>query len=324
MAAEEVFNGPVLIPLDGSEVAASMVPRAAALARALGLPVVLLQVVDPHTVQVPEGRIGSAPPDALGVGGRRGFSFAQNQLIDQELDKARAQLETVAAELRATGLQAAVRTHEGQVGPTILATAQEEGASLIAMSTHGRTGLQRLMMGSVTDYVVHHTTLPVLVARPAAAAPGTAPWRRLLLPLDGSDEGAAVSVPLAVRVARALGVPLNVVRVVPVPRVAATGVPGDMSGAVELVAYAADDAMAVARRYLDTVGNLLEAAGVPGERIVCMGVPEDEIVALAEPDTLLVMATRGRTGLARMVLGSVADRVMRTANAAVLLVPRHR
>ena len=313
------LTGPILVPLDGSSTSASILPYAVALARALQLPVVLFQAVDPHSVMMPQAPVGARPAGSLCTAGRRGFEMAQTQLIDQELGKVRAHLESVAATFGEHDVAATVLVHEGTAAETILAAAHETGAGLVAMSTHGHTGLQRLMMGSVTDRVVHDAHLPMLVAHPiAGAALGEPHWQRVLLPLDGSAGAAEAGVP----VAKALGAPVNLGRIIPPPKVAITGTPGDLTGAVELLSYAADDALGKAQAYLEDIAARMRAEGVKTEQFAAIGLPEEEILKMAEPQTLLVMATHGRTGVARMVQGSVADRVMRTANSAVLLVPR--
>jgi nucleotide-binding universal stress UspA family protein len=315
--------GPILVPLDGSPASETILPYAAALARALHLPVRLVQIIDPNAYELPVHPVGSAPAGSVGTPGRRGFGLAWNQVLDQEIGKARSHMETVAGELRATGVEVEVLAHEGAPGDAILAAAAEVGAGMIAMSTHGRGGLQRMMMGSVTDKVVHNGHLPTLVAHPSAGAEFAGPhWRRVLLPLDGSAQAEAAAVPVAAAVAKALGAPLNLCRIVAPPKVGLTGAPGDLSGAVGLLTEAADEALRQANLYLTQLSARLAAEGVSGDQSVRLGVPEDEVIAMTEPDTLLVMATHGRTGLARMVLGSVADRVMRTSNSAVLLVPR--
>lgn len=319
------LNGPMLVPLDGSETSGSILPYSITLAKALHLPVVLLRVVDPHSIELPHTPVGSAPAGALGSPGRRGFQLAQTQVIDQELEKARAELETVAMTFRELGVHAEVQAHEGTPADTILETARKVNACMVAMSTHGYTGLRRAMMGSVTDRVVHDGHLPMLVAHPMAGATmGQAHWRRVVLPLDGSAGAAEVGVPITTQVAKALGVPAHLGRIIPPPKVGMTGTPGDLTGAVELVKFAADDSLNKAEAYLQDIAARMSADGVKTDHFAAIGMPEDEIVKMAEPDTLLVMATHGRTGVARMVLGSVADRVMRTANSAVLLVPRTR
>ncbi len=148
----------ILVPLDGSELAEQVLPQVMELANCSGAEIVLLRVPDvpvyEYLMTVPE----------VGV-----------QMREQAENDAREYLERLSGELRAMGLQ--VRTqiaYEGAVYLTILNTAKELDADLIAMSTHGRSGLARLVMGSVADDVVRHADLPVLLVRPQPVS-GTAP-----------------------------------------------------------------------------------------------------------------------------------------------------
>ena len=124
------MNKPVLVPLDGSDLAERALPYAATLARASGSPLLLLHVLTP------------TPP--------RG-----GELVHE--DAARAQLNAVAERLRTDGLvvEAVVSsTLRGRVAQVITDVAQRHGCELIVMSTHGRGGLGRWLYGSVADEVI--------------------------------------------------------------------------------------------------------------------------------------------------------------------------
>ncbi len=318
------LSGPIIIPLDGSPLSESILPYAIPVARALGLPVCLLYTVDPHKLLLPEPPLPPRPEVAGLETTPAQPAIPLEQAVDQEMGKGRMHLEGVAANIRAAGLTVEVQTHEGAAGPVILEAAAREHAALIAMSTHGRSGIQRVMLGSVTDHVVHNGHVPMLVARPPLTTEfHAAPWYQVVLPLDGSEGAEQAGVPVAAAVAKALGLPLHLSRVVPPLRMAATGVPGDASW-MAVVAADTELPLREADQYLAGLAGRLEADGLRCERSVIAGLPEDEIGRMAEPHTLIVMATHGRTGLARMVLGSVADKVMHHANSAVLLVPRHK
>ena len=146
----------ILVPLDGSELAEQVLPHVIELANRTGAEIVLLRVPDipvyEYLMTVPE------------------FSARVREEAENE---ARQYLVRLGEKLRALGLK--VRTemvYEGAVYSTILNAAQEVGADLIAMSTHGRSGLARLVMGSVTDDVVRHAQLPVLLVRPHPVSNG--------------------------------------------------------------------------------------------------------------------------------------------------------
>lgn len=140
----------ILVPLDGSELAEHVLPPVIELANCTGAEIVLLRVPD-----VPVYEYLRTAPEL----GARLREHAEND--------AHQYLVRMSAHLRALGLK--VRTHmvsEGAVYSLILDVANELGIDLIAMSTHGRSGLARLVMGSVADDVVRHADVPVLLVRP--------------------------------------------------------------------------------------------------------------------------------------------------------------
>lgn len=143
----------ILVPLDGSELAEQVLPLVIELASGSGAEIILLRVPD-----IPIYETMMAVPD---------FNM---QVREQAEREAREYLARLSSDLRGRGLK--VRTHialTGAVYFTILQTAREFDIDVIAMSTHGRSGLARLVMGSVADDVVRHADLPVLLVRPQPA-----------------------------------------------------------------------------------------------------------------------------------------------------------
>ena len=141
----------VVVPLDGSTLAESALPAAQWIASKLGLEIVLIQVVQPFYPAIPH-------PDP--------HLFTPGLTINSK-DVATDYLNEQAARLRETGLSVAVRVEEGQTPQRILDVAEESGDAVIAMSTHGRTGLTRWLFGSVADRVVRASPRPVLLIRPS-------------------------------------------------------------------------------------------------------------------------------------------------------------
>jgi nucleotide-binding universal stress UspA family protein len=141
----------VLVPLDGSDLARRALEPLAGLARALPLELVLARAVP-----VP------APPLAA-LGDEANFALAYPLDPEVDLAAARGELEDQAARLAGVLDVADVRVEQGRPAATIAALAREEGAHLIAMSTHGRGGLTRLVMGSVATGTLHHATVPLLL-----------------------------------------------------------------------------------------------------------------------------------------------------------------
>lgn len=180
----------VLVPLDGSDVSGEAIPPAVELARVLEAEILLLQVVEP-----PSYAYASEYPY---------LTFD----VDAELAEARKYLEMVAAELRAGGLVVSVHVASGSPASMIASVARDRGADIIAMATHGRGGLARLVMGSVATGTVQRSSVPVLVVRPSAmrqasAQPGGARRARVRrvearVPSAGTS-GPAVTITLSLQ-----------------------------------------------------------------------------------------------------------------------------
>jgi nucleotide-binding universal stress UspA family protein len=213
--------------------------------------------------------------------------------------------------------------HELAVGhpaSEILRVARETQAGLIVMGTHGRSGLGRLVMGSVAEAVVREASCPVLtvkfpagdeVERPATSA-GTLSVRTILHPTDFSAE-ARGAFDLACALARDYGARLVVVHVKPIPPLL-----GSEFGAVFPPEPA--DVYDSLRQQLS---NMRPAnAGIPVEHHLLEGDAAGQILHQAADCKcdLIVMGTHGRTGVGRMLLGSVAEAVVRQASCPVLTV----
>jgi nucleotide-binding universal stress UspA family protein len=141
-----------LVPLDGSPVAEAIIPFILEIAGPLDMTVRLLRVIEPIPPMVVEG---AAPV-----------------FVDDPAARARdAQeyLAPIAAELRGRGVDATFEVRRGTALPSILAAAKSFGADLIAMSTHGRSGLGRLLFGSVAEQVLRHADVPVFLMRQTEA-----------------------------------------------------------------------------------------------------------------------------------------------------------
>jgi nucleotide-binding universal stress UspA family protein len=140
----------ILVPLDGSPLAEAVLPHAQALAKSEGAEIVLLRVAVTPDVnffnRVPaEGR----------------------QITDEIEEEALDYVKTETAKLQKEGAKVTGITRDGIIPDTILDVAEETHADVIAMSTHGRTGVQRWLMGSVAERVVHYSHIPVMLIRPS-------------------------------------------------------------------------------------------------------------------------------------------------------------
>jgi nucleotide-binding universal stress UspA family protein len=152
MSTPETYHR-VLVPLDGSPLAEAVLPFMSRLARPLGLEIALLRVVPMVTPQIVEG------------GGRQ-IILDQGERLREE---AEAYLRGVAARLVADGFRVTTTVRTGEAAPEIVAGARECQADLIGMMTHGRTGLGRLLFGSVAEAVLRHAAVPVFVVRATEA-----------------------------------------------------------------------------------------------------------------------------------------------------------
>ncbi len=153
----------VLLALDGSELSASAVTHALAVAKSLGAEVVLLQVVDSvgHIISQYTPAGFEPGPDRVAV------EIAE-QAVDTQRSTAEQHLNEVKLRFEAEGIaNVSIEIVEGSPGDTICSRAAELGCDLVVMGTHGRSGLGRAVLGSVADYVVRHTPhAAVLLVRP--------------------------------------------------------------------------------------------------------------------------------------------------------------
>jgi len=150
----------ILVPLDGSDLAEGVLRHAAALARRFKSELVLLQVIQPLSKVVAETVPAAMEPSgAAAVMSVR----AAEEKYQRDREDAMAYLKTVKGRLR--GIRASLEVIEGTPGEAIVTYARKCRADIIAMSTHGRRGLARLVYGSVADHVLRHSTTPLLLVR---------------------------------------------------------------------------------------------------------------------------------------------------------------
>lgn len=140
-----------LVPLDGSMVAEAILPQFLRLAHPLGMDVALVRVVVPAAIKsaaTEEAPAGNAAPT-----------------MERMLDEADRYLRSVAALPVFEGLKVMTTVRTGEPPDEIIASAREIGADVIAMTTHGRTGLKRLLFGSVAEAVLRMADVPVFMLR---------------------------------------------------------------------------------------------------------------------------------------------------------------
>lgn len=289
----------ILVPLDGSDLAAQALPHATLQARRFGARILLLRVVEPIPVSAPEW-----------------VNPSEFRAVHED---AGSYLADVARTLADRELRVDFQTREGPPAETIIATAQEEAVDLIAMSTHGRSGIGRWVYGSVADKVLRGADTPVFLIRASEAAPlaGVSGYRRLLVPLDGS-ELAELALLYAETWAKTFDAEVILLRVPTLPAYVTLG-PDASLLMPSLLSEAYDEADA----YLANITRQLKAKGLAVHKAaVEPGAIADIIIEYARDAAVdcIVMSTHGRSGLGRWVYGSVADRVLRGAGVPVLLV----
>jgi nucleotide-binding universal stress UspA family protein len=196
----------------------------------------------------------------------------------------------------------------------ILAMAQDEKADALALTTHMRSRLSSLLMGSAAREVVQRAGRPVFLVRPGVPAPRRS-HRRLLVPLDGPD-GAVELLGSVERLAKQTGSGVTLLHVLPAARVAdpVTGFNPVVLKPMRLPEVS----------WLDPLVDYLAHHGVRAVKSVQMGEPDLVILreSRAMSADLIVLRTRGRGGIARLVLGSVPEQVLQDADRPVLLFHR--
>jgi|YNPBryunderm2012_1023409.scaffolds.fasta_scaffold09052_1 nucleotide-binding universal stress UspA family protein len=294
----------ILVPLDGSPFGEHALPMALALARRGDIQIALAHV---HHLFAPS----LAPTGAPVVDPRIDALFREEEA---------AYLADVSHRL--------ARIWNGPVMMTLLETPVAEslcqhaeliGASLVVMSTHGRGGLARAWLGSVADRVIRQSTVPVLLLHPEDGAPDLEREPKLhhiLVPLDGSLLSEQI-LPHAIWLGRLVGARYTLLRVIePVVR-------GFMVNGVEPVVdvEAQELAWQQASEDVERIAARLRGEGLTVVPEVRVGRPVAEILECAaerEAD-LIAMSTHGHGGLTRLILGSVTDKVLRSASVPVLV-----
>ncbi len=155
----------ILVPLDGSDLAEKVLPHVTTLAKTSGAEVTLVTVAEL----------------SLGVAGAKLEAFPQAAAEQSAALRAEAigYLEKVQRALRDQGVMARVIVLQGDVASQIIAYAEQQGFDLITMATHGRSGIDRFVMGSIAEKVLRHTITPVLLIRVIPVVPRPVDWREI-------------------------------------------------------------------------------------------------------------------------------------------------
>jgi nucleotide-binding universal stress UspA family protein len=212
---------------------------------------------------------------------------------------------------RAAGVNARSAITRGEAADRIITLADREGADLVAIGTHGRSGVSRWLFGSVASRVLEACPVPVLFLHPKTGEDKGAPGpviNKILVPLDGSDVAASV-IPQVEGLAKALGASLVFYSAVsPV-----TTYPGFETAQGAALGTILEEMVEQAKALTARAAEEAVSRGIEATSASALTPPVDGILHAAE-DTkcdLIAIATHGRGGLGRAVMGSVADGVVR-------------
>ena len=295
----------ILVPLDGSPLAETALAPATALAQRFGAELLLVRTILVHVF--PGADPGPAQLDAL--------------------REAQTYLEHISYRVEATGVKVQTAIPYDTPSSGITDQAEFRHVDLIVMSTHGRKWVDALLHPSVTMQVLQHTSAPILAwkhAETAAETPQlprfmTDPAAPIVVPLDGSLL-AESALPIAEGLSERFGNPLLLVSVAEPPRIPIG--PYDYPA---MLAGIDETAIAETRAYLKRKQQEITGRGRQAETESAMGSPAASIEDCIQNKNagLIVIASHGRGGLGRWLLGSVAQQVLRDTETPVLLVRFH-
>jgi nucleotide-binding universal stress UspA family protein len=291
----------ILVPLDGSPTGEQALATAARLAEDGRATLHLAHVHSPYT---------TAPITI------EGLPVIDEGLRSLAADHELAYLRQAAAAVASPSLEPTVARLEGPIAPALAAYSRAVGADLLVLTTHGRSGFTQLWLGSVAEALLRCLSVPMLMLRPTPTTVAASPFRHILVPLDGSALAEQI-LPHAANLADHDGAELTLLRVV-------EGQPEPEPG--RLAAYRPREDSAAEQRdtaelYLSRLAAELLASGHPAHTAVVEAEhPARAILTAAEERgaDLIALATRGRSGLAHTILGSVADKVIRGGTLPVL------
>lgn len=287
----------IVVPTDFSPLSAAAIERAIDLARLNGASIHLI-----HALRSPV--VATSYEVALPV-----------SVLESVREGAEAQLARSREEIEAKGISnvTAEVALSGEVSDAVDDAIHKHDADLVVMGSHGHSGIKRAFLGSVAERVLRSSTKPVMVVREEAAE-ADEPIEKILVGVDFSKHSQE-AVEVATRLARRVGASIDVVHVIDLPP--------------DFVPYASLFGAELEKKMTDTaavelaaIGRAIEEAQVPFELHTVRGHPAEALARAAESyeSDLIVIGTRGASGLAHVLLGSVAERTIRTSPCSVLAV----
>ncbi|MGB5831004.1 MAG: universal stress protein [Thiohalocapsa sp.] len=281
-----MFNR-VLIPLDGSALAEQVLPYGRQIADVCSARIELISAVEREDL----------PEDAVA------------EVEQERRDYLKRMTESLPAAFSTTSV-----CRRGRPADVIVDHAGDDEGTLVAMASHGYSGLQRWLLGSVAHKVVQAANTPVLLLPTGATSPtgGPVEFERMIIPLDGSPLAERV-LDDAIAICRSLNMELILVRAYN------PSFPGSTVRMKEVSTIVHDSA----ENYLKDVQQRLQSENLKAISYkVLRGIPAEQITnfALETPNSITAMCTHGRHGVGRWLLGSVTDAVIHSAEEPVLVI----
>jgi len=292
----------ILVLLDGSPTAESVLPYAGHWAKLLEVPVELLTVVDVR------GMLTSTEK-------ARNF----DKLFENEIRAGEKYLNKTASSFGGARVHCSVE--KGLAEETIVAQAEANPGALVAMATHGRSGVDRWLLGSVAEKVLRGAKAPLLLVRvkPGHKTAEATALTSIVVPLDGSALAESV-LPMVGALANRLKLAVILFRACQMPSPFYGG--GHDFHSVKVFEDLAE-LKGLAGEYLERQAAAIKNAGVEKLSTVTReGFSADEIIKIAQetPNSLIAMCSHGRSGVNRWLLGSVTETVARHASCPVLVL----
>lgn len=309
---ETAMYSKVTVPLDGSELAERALDYARLIGDALSIPMEIIEAYD-------------VLPPAIH---NRGAMMATEQMLAEARRRSERYLAEVQARMQPAGLPVTTASLPGTAGQAVVDFVRSDPNALVVMSTHGRGGIARWALGSMADRLLHAVPNSLLVIRASAPRVEPAAIETILVPLDGS-ELAENSLDQALGLARALGCGVLLARITHTGQYYRSHLAAPRSSigpslATQVSDLTRADGEAVTE-YLAAVKSRLTEERPDAPAIDTLHLRHDSpaeaiIDEAVRRQALVVMASHGRGGIGRMVLGSVADRVVRHSDSPVLVI----
>jgi nucleotide-binding universal stress UspA family protein len=285
----------ILVTLDGSELAERALVPALALAAVMLAKVFFIKVAIPLSLNLDPKHY--------------------QRIIELRQDEANRYLRSVQARFSSSTVDIETQVLVGRAAMSILKYAQEKEINLIVMSSHGRSGVNRWIYGSVADKVLHNAPCAKVIIHPQVIIEPFS-IKRILVPLDGSSIAEQALEP-ASALAEAVSAELMFLQMKTVPKVFVQPVPGwpGLDAAMDAAEQETD-------AYLQGVQAAMRDSPVSTSSQTATGLAAEGIIDIADSQQvdLIVMCSHGPSGIERWLFGSIAEKVLRGTNCLTLFI----